>query len=141
MGKKTENEMEQIQKGLEQFLEREVDGVRENSRSEEEEKLRSLDAEDGEQEPDPFWEEEDSQREEDFLPEEEDFQQEEEDFSPDEEEDFLRDEEDDFRPEDGKKAFAKRERTARRAAEDGSMGKRRERKEEKKGGRAGIHDS
>ena len=141
MGKKTENEMEQIQKGLEQFLEREVDGVRENSRSEEEEKLRSLDAEDGEQEPDPFWEEEDSQREEDFLPEEEDFQQEEEDFSPDEEEDFLRDEEDDFRPEDGKEAFAKRERTARRAAEDGSMGKRRERKEEKKGGRAGIHDS
>ena len=39
MRKDTENEMEQIQKGLEQFLEREVDGVREDSRPEYEEEL------------------------------------------------------------------------------------------------------
>ena len=58
MRKDTENEMEQIQKGLERFLEREVDGVREDSRSEDEEELWEADAEDGEEESDFFTEDE-----------------------------------------------------------------------------------
>ena len=58
MRKDTENEMEQIQKGLEQFLEREVDGVREDSRPEDEEEFWETDAEDGEEEPDYFPEDE-----------------------------------------------------------------------------------
>ena len=58
MRKDTENEMEQIQKGLERFLEREVDGVREDPRPEEEEELWEADAEDGEEESDFFTEDE-----------------------------------------------------------------------------------
>ena len=58
MRKDTENEMEQIQKGLEQFLEREVYGVREDSRPEDEEEFWETDAEDGEEEPDYFPEDE-----------------------------------------------------------------------------------
>lgn len=58
MRKDTENEMEQIQKGLEQFLEREVDGGREDSRPEDEEEFWETDAEDGEEEPDYFTEDE-----------------------------------------------------------------------------------
>ena len=58
MRKDTENEMEQIQKGLERFLEREVDGGREDSRPEDEEEFWETDAEDGEEEPDYFTEDE-----------------------------------------------------------------------------------
>lgn len=78
MRKDTENEMEQIQKGLERFLEREVDGVREDSRSEDEEELWEADAEDGEEESDFFTEDE----EEDSFREEEDFSQEDEEEVP-----------------------------------------------------------
>ena len=110
MRKDTENEMEQIQKGLERFLEREVDGVREDSRPEEEEELWEADAEDGEEESDFFTEDE----EEDSFREEEDFSQEDEEEVPVEK----------------KKIF-------RREAEDRSMGRRREQKEENQSGRTG----
>ena len=110
MRKDTENEMEQIQKGLERFLEREVDGVREDSRSEDEEELWEADAEDGEEESDFFTEDE-----------EEDSFREEEDFSQDDEEEV---------PVEKKKIF-------RREAEDRSMGRRREQKEENQSGRTG----
>ena len=110
MRKDTENEMEQIQKGLEQFLEREVDGVREDSRPEEEEELWEADAEDGEEESDFFTEDE----EEDSFREEEDFSQEDEEEVP-----------------------VEKKKISRREAEDRSMGRRREQKEENQSGRTG----
>lgn len=110
MRKDTENEMEQIQKGLEQFLEREVDGVREDSRPEDEEELWEADAEDGE--------------------EESDF------FTGDEEEDSFREEED-FSQEDEEEVPVEKKKISRREAEDRSMGRRREQKEENQSGRTG----
>ena len=110
MRKDTENEMEQIQKGLERFLEREVDGVREDSRSEDEEELWEADAEDGEEESDFFTEDE----EEDSFREEEDFSQEDEEEVP-----------------------VEKKKISRREAEDRSMGRRREQKEENQSGRTG----
>ena len=110
MRKDTENEMEQIQKGLERFLEREVDGVREDSRPEEEEELWEADAEDGEEESDFFTE--------------------------DEEEDSFRDEKD-FFPEDEEEGPVEKKNISRREAEDRSMGRRREQKEENQSGRTG----
>ena len=94
MRKDTENEMEQIQKGLEQFLEREVDGVREDSRPEDEEEFWETDAEDGEEEPDYF-------------------------------------------PEDEEEGPVEKKKISRREAEDRSMGRRREQKEENQSGRTG----
>ena len=122
MRKDTENEMEQIQKGLEQFLEREVDGVREDSRPEEEEELWEADAEDGEEESD-------------FFPEDEEFSGERDaDFLPDE--DSFRDEKD-FFPEDEEEGPVEKKKISRREAEDRSMGRRREQKEENQSGRTG----
>ncbi len=122
MRKDTENEMEQIQKGLEQFLEREVDGVREDSRPEDEEEFWETDAEDGEEEPDYFPEDEEfsGERDADFLPDE----------------DSFRDEKD-FFPEDEEEVPVEKKRISRREAEDRSMGRRREQKEENQSGRTG----
>lgn len=109
MEKKTENEMEQIQKGLEQFLEREVDGVREHSRSGEEEGFRTADkeAEEDEAEREAGWEEKD----------------------------FPRGDPEDSFP--GNKDSAENGNARRKAAEGKSMGKDRERKEDRQRGKNG----